>query len=77
MSIINLQFNTHFFNTLINMAVDKYSCVIHMYHYYYCNNPKQWQILSSTSKVLHAQRKAKTDGHIVLNVTFLGNTDTL
>jgi len=41
------------------MGLDKYACFMQMYVYYYCNNPKQWQILSRifsriTSKVLHA-----------------------
>ena len=33
------------FNNIINMVVDKYACLMQIYVYHYCNNPKWWQIL--------------------------------
>ncbi len=35
------------FFTLINVGVDKYACFMQMHVSYYCNKPKQWQILFS------------------------------
>ena len=49
-------------------GVDKYACFTQMCVYNYCNNPKQWQLLSRifsrlTSKVLHAQKNMLKELH--------------
>ena len=97
--IPTLKWNPFFLNQLVvlsfplNCKWHKHAYFMQMYVYYYCDNPKQWWILSRifsriSSVVVPAQticlitlksqaQQATTDGHIDLNVTFLSDTATM